>query len=196
MPSTTVPDWFNECCKGGTLSFRARGHFPHAAFAFELGKANTNSKHFFHVSVSINGHKTQRRQDAANYGTRQGHLFLFDLRMAFEPGEWERLDSLLELDWNDVEIKVLCLIPRKKKKVTKLTAEMPVVSCGVYVYKRQTNMENVQFGSSMLSSNAPTTSMKQRAVTSPPNEPPKKLLRMFKVADKGKLNNTETDKEN
>ncbi|XP_028769772.1 disease resistance protein RML1A-like [Neltuma alba] len=152
MPLTTFPDWFNECCKGGTLSFEARGNFPHAAFAFELGKANTSSKHLLHVSVSVNE-------------------------------EWERLDSFLELDWNDVEIEVLSLIPRKRKKVIKLTPEMPVVSCGVYAYKQQTNMENVRFSSTMPSLNAPRTSLKQRAVTSPPNEPPKKSLGMFKVAD-------------
>ncbi|XP_054777353.1 TMV resistance protein N-like isoform X1 [Prosopis cineraria] len=185
MPPTTFPDWFNIFCKGGTLSFRAHGNFPHAAFAFELGKANSSEKHFVHVSVSINGRKTQRRQNAANYGTREGHLFLFDLKMAFEPEEWERLDSFLELDWNDVEIEVLCLTPHKKKQVIKLTPEMPIVSCGVYVYKQQTNMENVLFQSAMLSMNSPSTSLKRRATASPPNEQPIKILRKFKAVNKG-----------
>ncbi|XP_028785250.1 uncharacterized protein LOC114741165 [Neltuma alba] len=83
----------------------------------------------------------------------------------------------MELDWNDVEIKVIGLTP-----------DIPVVKCGVYVCKQQTNMENIQFKSPMLFMNASTTPLKRRAIASP-NEPPKKVLRKLKTTDKGKINN-------
>ncbi|XP_054779035.1 TMV resistance protein N-like [Prosopis cineraria] len=173
MPATTFPDWLDDCCKGGTLSFHARGNFPRAALACELGKADRRGRHFFHVSVNINGHEILRKQDV-NYGSTQGHVFLFDLRWSFEGAEWKRLDRHLNLDWNDVEIQVTCLTPN-----------LPVVCCGIYVYTQHTNMENVQFNSSQLSMNAPT-SLKRTETASPPNEPPNKFLRKFMAADKKK----------
>ncbi|XP_028769755.1 probable disease resistance protein RPP1 [Neltuma alba] len=82
--------------------------------------------------------------------------------------------------WNDVEIQVPCLNP-----------DIPVVKCGVYVYRQQTNIENIQFKSPvMLTTNDSTTSLEQRAMSSHPSEPDKKFLRNLKVADKGKLDKT------
>ncbi|XP_028769783.1 TMV resistance protein N-like isoform X2 [Neltuma alba] len=163
MPATTFPDWLDDCCKGGALSFRARGNFPRAALACELGKANASGRHFFHVSVTINGHEILRKEDV-NYGSTQGHVYFFDLRWAFDLPEWKRLDRYLILDWNDVEMQVKCLTPN-----------MPVVSCGIYVYKQHTNTDNLQFKSSRLSMKAPTSSLKRRATSPPPNEPPNKV---------------------
>ncbi|XP_028769789.1 uncharacterized protein LOC114727255 [Neltuma alba] len=170
LPATTFPDWFHNGSEGGKMSFLARRSFPHVVFAFELGKATTRKRQAFHFSLSINGRLIQRRYD--DITIPQGHVSLFNLGVAFEGEDWRWLQRFMELDWNDVEIKVIGLTP-----------DIPVVKCGVYVCKQQTNMENIQFKSPMLFMNASTTALKRRAIASP-NEPPKKVLRKLKTTDK------------
>ncbi|KAI9086147.1 hypothetical protein K1719_031868 [Acacia pycnantha] len=171
MPATTFPDWFDHCCKGGTLSFRAREDLPyHLALAFEVGKADTSRRQHFSVSIRINGCEIQRREDRSRYGSTEGHVLLFGLENIIDLEEWFMLDKFLELGWNDVEIEFTSHDP----------PDMSIVNCGLYVDKLRTNMENIQF----------KTSLKRRAMASPSNEPPKKLLRKFRASDKGKLSNT------
>lgn len=52
--------------------------------------------------------------------------------------------------------------------------DLSIINCGVYVYKQQTNMENVQFKSPLLFMDASRTSLKRRAIASP-NKPAKKF---------------------
>ncbi|XP_028793775.1 TMV resistance protein N-like [Neltuma alba] len=166
MPASTFPDWLNFCCKGGTLSFRVRGNFPVVALVFEFEKGGAS-----HVSegrvlgrMSINGHEVKEGNNIA-FPSREGHVGVFDLRRAFPDGKhWKILDGFLELDWNDVEIEAKCEPP-----------DLCIVKCGVYVYQQQTDMENVQFKSSLLSSNDPKSSLKRRAIASPPDERTKKF---------------------
>ncbi|KAI9086196.1 hypothetical protein K1719_031917 [Acacia pycnantha] len=185
-PATTFPDWFDHYCKGGTLSFRVRGkNFPRVVIAIQSRKANTRKRHFFQVFMRINGRKKPWIQsDAPDHASEQGrvfvffgkpgHVFLFDLLKDFREQELKGLNKFLELDWNYVEIKVTCL-PR----------HISIAKCGVYVDEKQTNMENVELKSHLLS----RTSLKRRAIASPPNEPPKKLMRKFKATNEGKLTN-------
>ncbi|KAK4259596.1 hypothetical protein QN277_005912 [Acacia crassicarpa] len=187
MPATTYPDWFDQFHKGGKLCFHVRGkNFPRVVVAFEIGKkANRSKRETFDVFMSINGSTKMPwmqsdfpieaeggRVLVCNDG-RQGHVFFGDLLGAFTEEELEGLNKCLELDWNDVEIKV------KFQTVD-------IVNCGIYVDKKKTNMENVQFKSPLLS----TTSLKRRAIASPSNQPPNKLLRKFKITNKlGKIIN-------
>ncbi|KAI9086171.1 hypothetical protein K1719_031892 [Acacia pycnantha] len=170
MPATTFPDWFDHCSKGGTLSFRARENLPALALAFEVGKADTSRRQHFNASIRINGCKIQRREDRSRYGSAEGHVLLFGLEGIIDLEEWIMFDKFLELGWNDVEIEFTSHDP----------PDMSIVHCGLYVDKLRTNMENIQFKSSL----------KRRAMASPSNEPPKKLLRKFRAPDKGKLSNT------
>ncbi|KAI9086122.1 hypothetical protein K1719_031843 [Acacia pycnantha] len=177
LPATTFPDWFHNWCEGGKMSFLARRTFPLLVFAFELGKGNTSRRQSFHFSLSINGRIVQKRYEGVPI--RQGHVSLFNLGAAFKGEDWRWVQRFMELDWNDVEIQVIGVKP-----------EIAVVKCGVYVRKQQIHMENIRFKSPiMLYMDAPNTSLKRRAIASPPNELPKKVLRKFKVADKGKINN-------
>ncbi|XP_054777352.1 disease resistance protein RUN1-like isoform X2 [Prosopis cineraria] len=180
LPATpTFPDWLDNWCEGGKLSFLACRNFPHVAFAFELGKANTSRRrHSVQFSLSINGRVIQKTHDGIKIA--QGHVSLFNLGVAFEGEDWMWSQRFMDLDWNDVEVQVTCLTP----------VMVPVVKCGVYVYKQQTNSKNIQFKSPLLSMNAPTSSLKRKSVASPSNEPPSKFLRKFKDADKGKLDKT------
>ncbi|KAI9071817.1 hypothetical protein K1719_046221 [Acacia pycnantha] len=195
MPATTFPDWFDCCCKGGTLSLRIHGkNFPHLVVAFESGKAKTRKSLLFHVLMRINGRKMQWLEsdvpyvpDASREGCvfvlfgKQGHVYSFYLLQNFNEEELEGLHRFLELDWNDVDIQVTCL-----------QHDVSIVNCGIYVDKQQiTNMENIHFVSPRLfPMNASRNLLKRKAIASPLNESAKKLLRNFKAADKAKLNNT------
>ncbi|KAI9086152.1 hypothetical protein K1719_031873 [Acacia pycnantha] len=118
----------------------------------------------------------------------QGHIVIFNLGGCFSLEDWRWLHRLMVFYWNDVEIQVTCETP-----------DIPVSKCGVYVYRQQINMENIQFQCpTMLSmNNAPTTSPEQRAKASRPNERPyKKFLRKLKVVDKGKRDKTKKASSN
>ncbi|XP_054778200.1 uncharacterized protein LOC129286213 [Prosopis cineraria] len=178
MPATTFPDWLDYCCKGAKLSFRVRGNMPRIVFAYQTGKANTKWVYMVEVFMSINGcnkmpwiqtDRVARKRGRVLYKVGdQGHVYFFDLLSDFSE-ELEELNKFLGLDWNDVDIQVTCDPP-----------DLSIVNCGIYVDKRQTNMENIQFKSPLLSMNASTTSLKRKAIASHPNEPPRKHLRRFK----------------
>ncbi|KAI9076734.1 hypothetical protein K1719_041317 [Acacia pycnantha] len=184
MPATTFPDWFDCCCKGGTLSLRIHGkNFPDLVVAFESGKAKTIKSLLFHVLKRINSRKMQWLQsdvpyvpDASREGCvfvlfgKQGHVYSFYLLQNFSEEELEGLHRFLELDWNDVDIHVTCL-----------QHDVSIVNCGIYVDKQQiTNMENIHFVSPRLfPMNASRNLLKRKAIASPLNESAKKLLRNF-----------------
>ncbi|XP_054777848.1 disease resistance protein RPV1-like isoform X2 [Prosopis cineraria] len=199
MPASAFPDWFDHCYKGGTLSFRARGNFPRVAIAIELrnvnasvpskskGELEINVKPWKYISgcISINGRKVEGGREAKNnlvqQPVREGHVALFDLSQHFGEKGCKIHDGFMERDWNDVEIEFKCGSPN-----------LSIVNCGIYVYKQQTNVENVQFKSSLLSINAPRTLLKRKAIASPSYESTKKFTRNFKTTDKPKLHNLKT----
>ncbi|XP_028785241.1 TMV resistance protein N-like [Neltuma alba] len=171
VPATTIPDWFNHCGEGGTLSFRVRGNLPRAILAFEVEwNANRRREQILPIFMSINGLQVIKpdfdafKKDPCktwHVHARQGSLLLVDCFQHSTKEEQKRLNKYMGLDWNDVELQVM---------------SDSIVKWGVYVYE-ETNMANVQF----KSSHASTASLNQRAMTSPPNcEPPKKLLRTDK----------------
>ena len=179
--TTTFPEWFHNWSEGGKLCFLAQNNFPPATFAFELGEAYTKRKQYFQFSLKINGHVLlNSRADHISFAPR--HVALFNLGRIFTSEDWRWLQKFMVLDWNDVEIQVTCEAP-----------DIHVVKCGVYVHKQITNMEDIRFKSpTMLSMDDTRTSLKRKAIASPPYEPPTKkvLKRNSKVADKGKNNNS------
>ncbi|KAK4259585.1 hypothetical protein QN277_005901 [Acacia crassicarpa] len=173
LAATTFPDWLDHGCKGGTLSFRAREKFPVFTLVVEVGKDDTSRSLVVDVYISINGRKIQTSEYLSCLETtRGGNVALFDLEMIDDIRlEVETMfDKYLEMGWNDVEIEFRNLNP----------PDMSIVSCGLCVNKLLTNMRNIRFKSSL----------KRRAMASPSNEPPKKLLRKFRAPDKAKLSNT------
>ncbi|KAK4259590.1 hypothetical protein QN277_005906 [Acacia crassicarpa] len=191
MPATSFPDWFDYCSKGGTLSLRVRGkNFPHVFVAFETAKAKTRKSLFFQVFMRINGRNMSwlesdvpyepdesRQGRVHSFMGKQGHVFLFDFRQNFFEEELEGLNKFLELDWNDVDIQVMCNSP-----------DMSIINSGICVDKQQTDMKNIGFvPPRVFSLNSSRTSLKRKAIASPLNESANKLLRNFMAADKGKL---------
>ncbi|KAK4259581.1 hypothetical protein QN277_005897 [Acacia crassicarpa] len=136
MPATTTfPDWFDHCCKGGTLSFRVRENLPVLVLAVEVGKADTSRILHFNVSISINGCKIEMRKGRRPEESTEGHVLVFGLEIIIDLEEWNMFDKFLELGWNDVEIEFTSHDP----------PDMSIVNCGLYVNKLLTNMENIQF---------------------------------------------------
>ncbi|XP_054776223.1 TMV resistance protein N-like isoform X2 [Prosopis cineraria] len=195
MPATKFPDWFDYCCQGRTLSFRVHGkNFPRLVVAVESDKAKASHRYFFEVFMRINDRKMPWIQSYASfYGSDairdgvvlifsgdQGHVFLFDLLQNLGEEDWEGLNKSLDLDWNDVDVHVICHPP-----------DISIVKCGAYVDKQRTNMENIRFVSPRLSIKVSTISpLKRKAISSALNESARKLLRNFKAADKGEVNTT------
>ncbi|XP_028793761.1 disease resistance protein TAO1-like [Neltuma alba] len=196
MPATTFPDWFDYCCEGDTLSLGVRGkNFPALVIAIESGKAKAKrSRLTFQVFIRINDRKMSwtnhdvpyalgqsRECDALVFFGKQGQVISFDLlQNYFDEEELEELSKFLELGWNYVDIQVMCDSPN-----------ISIIKSGVYVDKQQTSMENIRFVSPRaFMNNASRTSLKRKVISSPLNEPAKKLLRHFKATDKGKLDNT------
>ncbi|KAK4259607.1 hypothetical protein QN277_005921 [Acacia crassicarpa] len=169
MPASTFPDWLNFCWKGGTLSFHVRGKFPVFALAFEFDKAGASvgsrpgreleipvSNQRVRCRMSINGQEVSKLGHNIVLPLIEGHVCVTDIRRAFLDKEYcKGLDRFLELDWNHVEIEAKCNTP-----------DLCIAKCGVYVYQWQTNMENVQFKSSLLSTHDPTKTLKRRAIAS------------------------------
>lgn len=191
MPTTTFPDWFDYCCKGGTLSFRIHGkNHPRVFVAFETGKSKIKKGFFFQVFMRINGRKMSwiesdvpyqpdesRKGRVLVFFGKQGHVILLDILQNFMDEELEGLSKFLELDWNDVDIQVMCKSPY-----------ISVIKSGVYVDKHKIGKKNIEFVSPrVFSMNDSRTSLKRKAIASPPNESAKKLLRNFKAAHKGEL---------
>ncbi|KAK7258076.1 hypothetical protein RIF29_32504 [Crotalaria pallida] len=146
MPrSREIPEWFDHCKEGGIPVFRARGKFPVVAVAFAFEKLNANGPLPSHwetvrLRLFIEGEHVHRKQYQTFY-VPDNHVLLCDLRVMFSDEEWESLDALLHHqhgndnnDWKTVQ--VVC------------ETSMMLSSWGVYVYKQETNMDDIQFNTS------------------------------------------------
>ncbi|KAI4356901.1 hypothetical protein L6164_000884 [Bauhinia variegata] len=128
MPKTPIPNWFDHHCKGGILSFRARGKLPQVAFALVLSKSgNVKSSHGSVVGIECynDGRKISVRQYTCN--DNEGCVLL--MKLDNDVGKFRN-----NLDWNFVEIKC-----------RSLSSYYKIHECGVYVNKQDINMEDIQF---------------------------------------------------
>ncbi|XP_057733490.1 disease resistance protein RPV1-like isoform X2 [Arachis stenosperma] len=141
MPKITmIPIWFDHCNEGGVVSFWARQKFPVLAVAFILKeKASMGSANLY-----INGCNA-RQFISNNYYcpyVNAEHVLLFDLRSLFKDDEeWRFLDTFLIYEWNYVEVKYEC----DNLLLNDVVGMSNVSHCGAYVYKGQSNMEDIQF---------------------------------------------------
>ncbi|XP_027368582.1 uncharacterized protein LOC113874561 [Abrus precatorius] len=155
MPETLIPEWFDHRCEGGTVSFWTRGKFPVVALAF-LYKDIPKDKLFlsdvmadpFHLELNINGLKVKiaRFDYTVKYrsGDEEGdQVVVCDVRSKIDAEMWPTLDSLLVSEWNYVEFK----------------CNLPVSYCGVYVYKHETNVDDIKFTCPTQSIEAETPSI-------------------------------------
>ncbi|KAJ7975390.1 GEM-like protein 4 [Quillaja saponaria] len=126
-----IPDWFDHRSKGGSLSFWVGGKFPVIAVCSVYGGSD-DAYILFEVCLSINGVQVYAHQDSFSVESRTSHVWLHDLRAHMSSQQWQSLDKYLEEDWKHVEVSFAMSIGTIK-------------CCGVHVYKKETNMEDVQF---------------------------------------------------
>ncbi|KAI4356903.1 hypothetical protein L6164_000885 [Bauhinia variegata] len=128
MPRTPIPNWFDHHCKGGILCFRARGKLPQVAFALVLSKSgNVKSSHG--TAVRIECHNDGRKISDRQYTSNNNEDCVFLMKLDNDFGKFRN-----NLDWNFVEIKC-----------RSLSSNYKISECGVYVYKQDINMEDIQF---------------------------------------------------
>ncbi|KAK7260418.1 hypothetical protein RIF29_26443 [Crotalaria pallida] len=143
MPSTEIPKWFHHRNEGGIPVFKARGKFPVVAVAFvlefekvnnaEVGLERPKSFDAVDLQLFIEGEYIHCKQ-FRTFFVADKHVLLLDLRVLFSDKEWEGLDALLDPHyWKTVH---LAFDTRHL---------MTLRSWGVYVYKQETNMDNIQF---------------------------------------------------
>ncbi|KAJ7975374.1 GEM-like protein 4 [Quillaja saponaria] len=132
VPGREVPDWFDHRSKGGSVSFWVRRKFPVIAVCSVYGGPGGLDTYVqFEVCMSINGVRVYTYKDSFSLESRL-HVWLHDLRAYVPPQQWQTLDKYLEEDWNQVEISFVM-------------STGTVKCCGVHVYKKESNMEDIQF---------------------------------------------------
>ncbi|KAJ7975386.1 TMV resistance protein N-like [Quillaja saponaria] len=128
-----VPDWFDHCSKGGSVSFWVRHRkFPVIAICSVYGgPGGLDTYVHFEVCLLINGVRVHAHNDSFSLESRH-HIWIHDLRAHMSSQQWQTLDNYLEEDWNHVEVSFVMSIGTVKW-------------CGVHVYKKETNMDDIQF---------------------------------------------------
>ncbi|XLT85181.1 hypothetical protein S245_007257, partial [Arachis hypogaea] len=131
MPQTDIPDWFDYHDQGGIPIFWARCKFPAVALAFMFGKMNYQAVelHLFIDSEHVN----VQHQHKHTLNIAENHVLLCDLRAFFNDEEWESLDARIGHDNNWKQVQVVC------------EPDTSLREWGVYVYKKETNMNDIQF---------------------------------------------------
>ncbi|CAL0329618.1 unnamed protein product [Lupinus luteus] len=142
FPGTKVPDWFDHCNKGSSISFWFRNKFPAIAMCFVFGCLDKEPRHLrskFHVF--INGKPPFYSNDSDSFIMLRDHTYIFDLQRVVELPTHQLDQVIFEDEWNRVEIHCL-----DSRNVLKSSIGNAVVKwSGVYVYKDGNNMDDVWF---------------------------------------------------
>lgn len=140
LPGNRIPQWFQHCNEGQSVSFWVRKEFPAIVVGFVVGVLDYKDCSFnFKLSVRINGTDQKFCRDQGLVSTLAiDHIFLCDLQSKLRMDELEK--ALLQDEWNHVE--VLCMNDswiRLKGGAIKWSA--------IHVYNQENgmDMENIRF---------------------------------------------------
>ncbi|RYR79683.1 hypothetical protein Ahy_A01g004499 [Arachis hypogaea] len=130
MPETEIPEWLDYHGHGESPIFWARGKFPVVALAFVVDEINYQVVNL-HLFID-NEHVTVQSQHLI-FNIAEDHVLLFDLRVLFRVEEWKRLDARFQHDncWKSIQVKC--------------EPDIILKDWGVHVYKKETNMDDIQF---------------------------------------------------
>ncbi|KAK2379233.1 TMV resistance protein N [Trifolium repens] len=147
-----IPEWFDCIFSQGTPIIWARRKFPIVALALvfqELKKTTDNFpsfndeirlltgiKKFYFISLHlfIDGQEICSR-DFPYFNVGEDHVLLCDLRVLFSDEEWQNLDASFGDDWKTIQVQC----------VPNLKQDLILTNWGVYVYKQETSINNIQF---------------------------------------------------
>ena len=134
------------------MSFWARRKFPVVAVAliFKNDAIQTHSR----IRVYINGHDCDAYDFSSGrlgFTVKRDHVVLFDLRCLLVAEERPILDTFQVSEWNHVEVKCerACDCEDESEcdcdSFDDVGKRSNVSYWGAYVYKKETNMEDIQF---------------------------------------------------
>ncbi|KAJ1385341.1 Leucine-rich repeat domain superfamily [Sesbania bispinosa] len=136
MPQTEIAERFDFIDNGGNPRFWARGKFPVFALALVFRdvneKASNSRRQLVELQLIINGQCVPHK-GYYSFRIAADHVLVCDLRLLFSEEEWKGLDAFLVHDWNLVLVSY------------EAPSTMTLSCWGVFMYKQETNMEDVQF---------------------------------------------------
>jgi len=147
MPEREIPEWF-DCKRSQEIPlFWARRKFPVFALALVFQEAKkTDSWSMFYEGMNLfTGFKGWHTvslhlfmdgkeicgRDCHYFNVGSDHVLLCDLRVLFSDEEWRDLDTSIGDEWKAVQVQY--------------DSDLILTNWGVYVYKQETNMEDIQF---------------------------------------------------
>ncbi|XP_027346638.1 TMV resistance protein N-like [Abrus precatorius] len=142
LPGIMIPEWFDHCTMGPSLSFWFRNKFPRIALAAVgvLDRQGSFPKSVFHLL--INGIQNLHCHFTAQSKLVTYHIFLSDVLFKSYNGE---LESVYRDDgWNHVEVSYVG--PSMRAFPPTHRAKKGIIKwMGIHVYKQKTSMEDVRF---------------------------------------------------
>ncbi|GAU50086.1 hypothetical protein TSUD_192130 [Trifolium subterraneum] len=136
LPGSRIPDWFEHCSTGGSISFWFRNKFPAIALCLLPGLMFAGS--LIYPIVIINGNKckldsrTSQYKGAPYLSVEPDHTYIFDLqKIKFN----DNLDeAILENEWNHVEIMY-----------EGENNDLVLIKSGIHVFKQKSRVEDIRF---------------------------------------------------
>lgn len=147
MLKRDIPEWFDCISTQESPLLWARKKFPIAALALvfqEVKERDTFSEfedairmstgfmgwHTVSLHLFIDGQEICGR-DYHHFTVGEDHVLLCDLRVLFSDEEWQGLDASIGDDWKVIQVQY--------------HSDMVLSKWGVYAYKQETNMDDIQF---------------------------------------------------
>jgi len=140
LPGTRLPEWFDHCTRGPSLSFWFRNKFPRMALAVVgvLDKQGSFPMSRFHLL--INGIQKLHCHFTVQSKLIAYHIFLSDVQLKSYNGGLESVYG--EDGWNHLEVSYVG--PRAFPHSCR-TKKGTIKWMGVHVYKNKTNMQDIRF---------------------------------------------------
>ncbi|WJX49293.1 hypothetical protein P8452_35748 [Trifolium repens] len=147
MLKRKIPEWFHCVGTHEIPLLWARRKFPAAALALVFGEVKradnisefvddikllSGAKDWSTVSLHlfIDGQEICSK-DCRYFNVGEDHVLLCDLRVLFNDEEWQELDASLGNEWKAIQVQY--------------DSDLILTNWGVYVYKQEKGMDDVQF---------------------------------------------------
>ncbi|PNY08414.1 disease resistance protein (TIR-NBS-LRR class) [Trifolium pratense] len=147
MPKREIPEWFDCASTQEIPVLWARRKFPVFALALVFGEVKEGGYfykfveavnlltgvrdwHTVSLHLFIDGQEICSR-DFHYFNVGEDHVLLCDLRVLFSDDEWQELDASLGDDWKIIQVQY--------------DSDLILTNWGVYVYKQETSMDDIEF---------------------------------------------------
>jgi hypothetical protein len=134
LPGSRIPDWFELCSSGESISFWFRGKFPAVALCLVPG---SNTEFELVAIVIINGKNRDEFTGDYCLQAESDHTYIFNLeKIKFE----DNLDeALLNNEWNHMEIMY------KDRWGFMDPSMVMLIESGIHVFNEKSRIEDIRF---------------------------------------------------